>query len=142
MCSSDLDVEGRTDPQGTLALQSAVHIPSTSDLSAVLCSHSLDPEYCHDCAEVGRSSAENPHVVFVRPPGTPRHPLGSLDGVLPTGTQGEELLYGDVVTPSGRIRGYLVNDNDEDKENNQDAVSISRVRQVAERMEDGAGRGQ
>ena len=119
------DVEGRTDLQGALALQSAVRIPSTSDLSAILCSHSLDPDYCHDCADFGGGPTKDPHVVFVRPPGTPRHPLGSLNGILPTGTQGEELLYGDVVTPSGRIRGYLINNDEEDKENNQDAVSIS-----------------
>ena len=55
--------------------------------------------------------------------------------------QGEKPLYGDVVTPSGHICGYLINDDDEEKENNQDAASLSRVRQVAERMEDGTGRG-
>ena len=114
-------MEGRTNLQGVLAPQSAVRIPSTSDLSAVLCSHSLDPDYCEDCADFGRHPEKNPHVVFVRPPGTPRHPVGSLDGVSPTCTQGEEPLYGDAVTPSGRIRGYLIND-DNDKENYEDAA--------------------
>src|ERR1700727_2117218 len=37
------DMEGRADPQGALAPPPAVRIPSTSDLSAIVCSHSLDP---------------------------------------------------------------------------------------------------
>ena len=136
MCSSDL--EGRTDLQGALAPQSVVCIPSTSDLSAVLCSHSLDPDYCHKCADFGGRPAKDPHAVFVQPLGTPRHPLGSLDGVSPTCTQREKPLYGDVVTPSGRIRGYLIDDED-DKENYENAAQVSRIRQNAEGMENGGG---
>ena len=134
------DVEGRTDPQGALAPHSAVRIPSTSDLSAIVCSHSLEPDYCHDCANARWRTVEDSHAIFVRPPGTPRHPLGSLDGVSPTCTQGEEPLYGDAVTPSGCIRGYLINDDD-DKENHKDAAQVSRVCKDAEGMEDGRGRG-
>ena len=134
-------LEGRPNRQGTPAPQPMVRIPSTSDLSVVLCSHSRDPDYCHDCADFGRRPTKDSHVVFVRPPGTPRHPLGSLDGVSPTGTQGEKPLHGDAVTPSGRIRGYLINNKEEEKENYQDASRVSQVRQVAERMGDGRGAG-
>ena len=54
--------------------------------------------------------------------------------------QGEELVGGDVVTPSGRIRGYLVTSDDEEanKENDEDAMQVSQVRQVAEGMGDSA----
>ena len=87
------DVEGRTDLQGVLALQSVVRIPSTSDISAIRCSHSCDPDYCHNCADARWHTTEDSHAIFVRPPGTPQHPMGSLDGVSPTCTQGEEPLY-------------------------------------------------
>ena len=139
------DVKDRADRQGASAPQLAVRIPSTSDLSAILCSHSQDPTYCEDCAIFGGSTTKGPNPVFVWPPGTPRHPLGSLDGVSPTCTQGEKPVGGDVVSPSGRIRGYLVDETDDEenanKENNQDATRVSRVRQTAEGMEDRSGRG-
>src|ERR1700727_1109002 len=127
---------GRTHFSGALAPPIAVRIPSTSDISAIACSHSRDPEYCHDCADARWRSTEDSHAIFVRPPGTPRHPMGSLNGVSPTCTQGEEPLYGDAVTPSGRIRGYLV-DEESDKENYEDAARVSRVRKDAKGVEDG-----
>ena len=74
---------------------------------------------------------ESPDPVFMRPPGTPRHPLGSLEGVSPTCTQGEKLVHGDPVDATGYLRRYNV---DSDKENDEDASQVSRVCQVAKRM--------
>ena len=65
------NVEGRADLQGALAPHIAVRIPSTSDISALLCSHSSDPDYCHDCADARWRTTEDSHAIFVRPPGTP-----------------------------------------------------------------------
>ena len=63
-------VEGRPNRQGTPALRPPVRIPSTSDLSDVLCCHDTEYAYCHRTHAAGMSeTGTNP--VFVRPPGTP-----------------------------------------------------------------------
>ena len=131
-------VEGRPNRQGTPAPQLLVHIPSTSDISDVLCCHATEYNYCHR-THADRVPKEGPNPVFVRPPGTPRHPLGSLDGVSPTCTQGEKPVHGDVVDPAGHIRRYDVNS---DKENSQNATQVSFACQDAEGLGHGGGRGQ
>ena len=112
-------LEGRPNRQGMPVLQPPVHIPSTSDISDVLCCHDTEYDYCHQTHADGVPET-GPNPVFVRPLGTPRHPLGSLEGVLPTCMQGEKLLH-----------GY---DVDSEKENNEDASQVLRVRQVAKGM--------
>ena len=130
-------MEGRSNCQGIETSNHPVHIPSTSDISNVLCSHNTEYNYCHR-SHSGGMSEENTNPLFVRPLGTPRHPLGSLNGVSPTCTQGEKLVYRDVVDPAGHISGYNV---DLDKENNEDAAPVSQVCQVAERMGHGRSQG-
>ena len=83
---------------------------------------------------------ENADPIFVRPPGTPRHPLGSLMGVLPTCTQGEKLVSGNTVDTVDEVSvsGYNIN---LEKENYEDAAPVLQVCQVAEGMGYGTGRG-
>ena len=105
-------MEGRPNRQGMPAPRPLVRIPSTSDISDVLCCHQSEYNYCHQTHIEGESET-GPDPVFVLPPGTPRHPLGSLKGVSPTCTQGEKPLHGDAVDDAGHFRGY---DVDSEKE--------------------------
>ena len=80
----------------------------------------------------------NPDPIFVRPPSTPRHPLGSLDGVSSTCMQGEKPVHGDVIDTMGYLCRYNVNS---DKENDKDATQVSQACQDAEGVGHGRGQG-
>ena len=117
-----------TNLAGQMPVCAPVCIPSTSDITDVLCTHNNTKDYCHDCND-------DVPLVFIPPPTFAQTILGVLNASQAASEAGIRPLTGYHLSTSSDKEG------DSDKENHQDAAKVSSPRQDAQGMGTCQGRG-
>ena len=107
-------VEEGTDLAGQMPVHAPVHIPSTSNISDVLCAHNHNQtkDYCHNC------NNDDITPVFILPPAFTRTILGVIHASQAASAAGAGPLTGYDLSTSAE------EDKDSNKENHQDAMTV------------------